>query len=486
MNYRMMARINALILAGEAIFMIPPLVLALVDGVYVTFRAFLIGILTILAVAGGLAILSRGAKKGFYAKEGMICVGVSWLLMSLLGCLPFCISGEIPHFVDALFEMVSGFTTTGATIVKDVEALSRAVLYWRSFSHWVGGMGVLVFLLAIIPLGGQNKGFTMHLMRAESPGPDVGKLVPKIRQTAAVLYLTYIALTLLNFLFLLLGGMPTFDAICTAFGTAGTGGFGIKNDSMASYSPYLQGVTTVFMLLFGVNFSCFYLLLLRKVRAVLRDEELRLYLGVVLASTLMIAANLYRTCAQFSNSFGSALHHAVFQVSSFITTTGFSTASYNDWPAFSQAILLALMVIGACAGSTAGGIKCARVLLLCKGLKRNLTQMVRPREVRLIRVSGKTVDEKVMANTNAYLSAYVVILIASTVVVSLDGLSFLANFSAVLSCFNNIGPGFAEAAANFSCFGTLSKSVMIFDMLAGRLEIFPILVMLSPGVWRRH
>ena len=480
----MMGRINALILAAEAVFMIPPLVLALVDGVYGTFRGFLYGILILLAVSGVLFLLSRGAQKGFYAREGLICVGVCWVIMSLLGCLPFWLSGEIPHYVDALFEMVSGFTTTGATIVGDVEALSRATLYWRSFSHWVGGMGVLVFLLAVIPVGGQNKGFTMHLMRAESPGPDVGKLVPKMRQTAAVLYLTYVALTLLNFVFLLFGGMPVFDAVCTAFGTAGTGGFGIKNDSMASYSPYLQGVCTVFMLLFGVNFSCYYLLLLRKVRSVLRDEELRLYLGVVATSTLLIAVNLWRSVAQFAGSFGTALHHAAFQVSSIITTTGFSTASINDWPAFSQAILLGLMVIGACAGSTGGGIKCARVLLLCKGLHRNLAQLIRPREVRLIRVSGKTVDEKVMANTNAYLCAYVVILLVSTVVVSLDGLSFLANFSAVLSCFNNIGPGFAEAASNFSCFGPLSKVVLILDMLAGRLEIFPILVLLSPSVWR--
>ncbi|MBE6553163.1 MAG: TrkH family potassium uptake protein [Ruminococcaceae bacterium] len=484
MNYKMMSRFLSQILAVEAVFMIPSLAIGFYDRTYSVVKAFLISILLMLAVAGLFALYGRRAPRGFFAKEGLFCVGISWILMSLFGCLPFCLSGEIPHFVDALFEIVSGFTTTGASVVSDIEALSRATLYWRSFSHWVGGMGVLVFLLALIPAGGKSEGFTMHLLRAESPGPNVGKLVPKMRQTAAVLYVTYLALTLLNLVFLLIGDMPFFEALCTAFGTAGTGGFGIKNDSMASCSPYLQNVTTVFMLLFGINFGCYYLLLLRRVADVFGDEELRLYVGIVVSSVLLISLNI----RGLYDTIWDALRHAAFQVSSIITTTGFSTTDFDLWPSFSKGILLTLMMIGACAGSTGGGIKCARILLLIKGVKRNIAQVLNPRRVEVIRMNGRTVDERISAGTNAYLCAYALILVVSFLLLSADGFSVMTNFSAVLACFNNIGPGFEAVgpACNFSLYSVFSKLVLIVDMLAGRLEIFPILVLFSARTWKSN
>ena len=478
-----MGRFLSLILAVEAAFMLPSVVISVVDGTHQTTKAFLISMLLILAISAVLFLISRRAPKIFFAKEGLFCVGLSWIVMSLLGCLPFCLSGEIPRYIDALFEMVSGFTTTGATIVPDVEKLSRAVHYWRAFSHWLGGMGVLVFLLAIVPAGGKNQGFTMHLLRAESPGPTVGKLVPKMRQTTAVLYITYLVLTALNVIFLLFGGLDFFEAICTAFGTAGTGGFGLYNDSIAHFSPYVQNVCTVFMLLFGVNFGCYYLILLRRFRTVVKDEELRLYFGVVLGSILLITLNI----RGLYGSIGESLRHAAFQVSSIITTTGFATVDFDLWPAFSKGILLVLMMIGACAGSTGGGIKVARVLLLFKGVRRNLSQMLRPRRVQVIRVNESAVDERVMANTNAYLAAYMLIVFISFLLISIDNLSITTNFSAVLACFNNIGPGFEAVGptCNFSQFSILSKIVLIFDMLAGRLEIFPMIALFSISTWKR-
>ena len=360
--------------------------------------------------------------------------------------------------------------------------MAKGLLYWRSFTHWVGGMGVLVFLLAIAPTKGSEQGFTMHLLRAESPGPSVGKLVPKMRKTAGILYLLYIILTAVDFVLLLLGNMPVLDALCTAFGTAGTGGFGIKNDSIASFSPYIQNVTTVFMLLFGVNFSCYYLLTLRQVKSVFKDEELRLYIGIVLGSIALIVWNLWG----YYPSFGETLRHAAFQVSSVITTTGYATTDFDLWPSFSKTILLCLMVVGACAGSTGGGIKVARVLLLFKSLRRNTAQMLHPRKIQVIRNNDAVVSERVVANTNAYLSAYVVILFVSFMLISLDGFSVGTNFSAVLSCLNNIGPGveLVGPTCNFGIFGAFSKIVLILDMLLGRLEIFPILVLFSYQTWK--
>lgn len=483
MNFKMISRIYAMILFIEALFMIPAVGIGLGYGEHTAVISFLVSMAAILAVAGIFALISKNAEKTFRAKEGLVCVGTSWILMSLLGCLPFFLSREIPSYMDALFEIVSGFTTTGASILSDVEALSRCMLYWRSFSHWVGGMGVLVFLLALVPVSGKNQGFTMHLLRAESPGPDVGKLVPKMRQTAMVLYMTYVALTFFDFLFLIFGEMPLFDAVCTAFGTAGTGGFGIKNDSIASYSPYVQNVCTVFMLLFGINFSCFYLLILRQFRAVFKDEELRLYLGVVAVSIILITLNI----ADLYGSVWESLRYSSFQVASIITTTGFATVNFDLWPSFSKGILMVLMLIGACAGSTGGGIKCARILLLLKGVRRNISQIMRPQKVQVIRVNGKPVDERILSNTNSYLAIYVTIIVVSFLVLGLDNFSMTANFSATMACFNNIGPGFDAVgpSCNFAAFSPFSKLILIVDMLAGRLEIFPILILLSPKTWKR-
>lgn len=486
MNYKMMCRFFSLICLAETVFFIPALGISIFDGSSGAVLGFSVaaGISLVLYVV--LKYLSRATVGVLYAKEGFVCVASAWILMSLIGALPFVISGAIPNFVDALFEIVSGFTTTGASILSDVESLPRGILYWRSFSHWVGGMGVLVFLLMLVP-GGKNEGFTMHLFRAESPGPEVGKLVPKMRQTATVLYSTYIILTLLNFLFLLFGDMNVFEAVCTALGTAGTGGFGIKNDSLASYSPYIQNVTTVFMLLFGVNFSCYYLLILRQFKSVLRDEELRLYVGIVITSIVLITVNVF-TAGNYE-TVGEALRHSAFQVASIISTTGYSTTNFDLWPAFSKAILLILMVTGACAGSTCGGMKCARILLIFKNLRRNIHNLLHPHRVQVVRINDKSVDEKVLTNTSGYLAAYVIILSISFLLISLfDNFSIGTNFSAIMACFNNIGPGFEGVGPmmNFGSYTMVSKIVLIFDMLAGRLEIFPLLLLFSSSVWKRN
>lgn len=481
----MVGKLLSRILLVEAVFMIPSVGIGIYDKDIKTVYAFLISIGIILVISAILYLVCRhSVRKGFYAREGMVCVSISWIVMSLLGCLPFTISGSIPNYVDALFEIVSGFTTTGASIVPEVERLSRGILYWRSFSHWLGGMGVLVFILAISSLDKRSSGYTMHLLRAESPGPNVNKLVPRMKQTAKILYLLYIALTILNIFFLLIGGMPLFDSLCTAFGTAGTGGFGIKNDSIAGYSPYLQNVCTVFMLLFGVNFSCYYLLLIKEFKNVWKDEELRMYIGIIISSILLIAWNVRDMYA----GIGETLRHAAFQVASIITTTGFATTDFDLWPSFSKGLLLCLMVIGACAGSTGGGMKCGRVLLLLKTLRRNLRQVLNPQRVVVVRNNGQMVNEKILENTNAYLAAYVVIIIVSFLIISLDGFSVTTNLSAVLACFNNIGPGLEAVGPtqNFGAFSLFSKGVLILDMLAGRLEIFPVLILASRSTWKHR
>ena len=482
MNMKMMGRFIALIVAIEAAFMVPALAISLGYGEWPGVQAFAVTMGIMLALSGGLYLLCRRAGRLFGAREGLVCVALSWIVMSLLGALPFVLSGQVAHYIDALFEIVSGFTTTGSSVIADVEGLYRGLLYWRSFSHWVGGMGVLVFLLAVLP-GSQDSGFTMHLLRAESPGPDVGKLVPKMRQTALILYCIYIVLTVINVIFLLAGGMPWLDALCTAFGTAGTGGFGIYNDSMGSVSPYIQNVTTVFMFLFGINFSCYYLLLLGNLKSVCKDEELRLYVGLAVACVI----GLVLTIRPLYGTLEETIRHAAFQVSSVMTTTGFSTTDFDLWPSVSKGILLLLMIVGACAGSTGGGLKCIRVLLLFKALRRNIRQILNPRKVLVVRSNGKVVDEKVLANTNAYLAAYVIIIVVSTLILSLDGFSFETNLSAVLATFNNIGPGLAAVGpmCNFAGYSALSKLTMILGMLAGRLEIFPILVLFSRSTWTR-
>lgn len=479
-----MGRFIGKMLIVEAVFMLPALLISLFAGERSSVWAFLISMMGIALVAAFLLFICKGSKNKFFAREGLVCVGLSWAIMSVLGCLPFYLSGAIPHFVDAFFEIVSGFTTTGASILPEVESLPKGILYWRSFSHWLGGMGVLVFLLAITSAGGGDNGFTMHLLRAESPGPNVGKLVPKMRKTARILYELYILLTVINVIFLLAGGMPLFESVCTAFGTAGTGGFGIKNDSMAGYSPYIQNVCTVFMMLFGVNFTCYYLLLLKQFKAVFKDEELRMYLGVAAGSVLLIVWNL----KDFYPTLSETFRHAAFQVASVMTTTGFATTDFDLWPTFSKAILFSLMVIGASAGSTGGGFKCGRALLVIKSLRRSVRQVIHPEKVQVVRSNGHPVDEKILQNTNAYLAAYVIIILLSFILISIDGFSITTNLSAVMACFNNIGPGFEAVgpSCSFSGFSSFSKIVLILDMLAGRLEIFPILILFSRTTWKRR
>ena len=481
MNFKMMGRFVSLILLVEAVFMLPALILGLCFGEWMAVQGFTVAILAAALLSLLLRRLCKGAPSAFYAKEGLVCVGFSWIVLSLFGCLPFWISREIPSFVDAFFEIVSGFTTTGASIVPEVESLSRSILYWRCFSNWLGGMGVLVFLLAFT--GEKGSGFTMHLLRAESPGPNVGKLVPKMRKTASILYLIYVGLTLINIIFLLCGGMDLFESVCHAFATAGTGGFGVRNDSFGSYSPYLQVVTTVFMILFGINFSCFYLLLLRQFKGVFRDEELRLYLGVIVVAILIITLNI----RSLYGSWGETIRHAAFQVGSIISSTGFATTDFDLWPSLSKTVLLCLMIIGACAGSTGGGLKVARLLLIFKSLQRNVRQTLNPRKVQAVRNNDQVVTQKVLDNTHAYLAAYVIILFVSFMLVSMDNQSVTTNFTAVLTCFNNIGPGLEAVgpASNFASYGVVSKLVLCLDMLLGRLEIFPILVLFSRSTWRR-
>lgn len=484
MNYKMMGRFIGKILIVEAVFLVPAMLISLWEREFTAVWAFMWSLAAIMAVSGLLLLLSRGSQNKFYAKEGLVCVGVSWLFMSLLGCLPFFLSGVIPNYVDAFFEIVSGFTTTGASILPSVEGLPKGILYWRSFSHWLGGMGVLVFLLAISSMGGSDNGYTMHLLRAESPGPNVGKLVPKMRKTARILYLIYILLTILDIIFLLFGGMSLFEAACTAFGTVGTGGFGVRNDSMASYSPYIQNVCTIFMTLCGVNFTCFYLLLIRQFKAVFRDEELRLYLGIMAGSILLITLNL----KGFYDTLGETLRHAAFQVATIMTTTGYATTDYELWPGFSKAILLCLMIIGASAGSTGGGFKCGRALLVIKSMLRSVRKIIHPQKVQVVRVNGQPISEKVLQNTNAYLAAYAIMTVGSFLLISVDGFSITTNFSAVLACFNNIGPGFEAVGptCNYAAYSIFSKLVLSLDMLAGRLEIFPVLVIFSRTTWEHR
>ncbi len=485
MNFKMIGRLLAQIIVIEAVFMLPALGISIYHGETQVIYAFLQTFLAIAIVAGILLALCRKKiARPFGAREGMVCVSVAWILMSLLGCLPFYLSGAISSYIDAFFEIVSGFTTTGASILADVESFPRGLLYWRSFSHWLGGMGVLVFLLAISPSDGKGAGFTMHLLRAESPGPDVGKLVPKMKRTAMILYLIYVVLTVIDIILLIAGGMTVLEAFCTAFGTAGTGGFGVRNDSMASFSPYLQNVTTVFMFLFGINFSCYYLLLLRQFKSVFKDEELRLYLGIAICSTALIVANTFKIYPTFEET----LRHAAFQVSSIITTTGYTTVDYDTWPTFSKSILLMLMIVGASAGSTGGGLKVGRLLLLLKSLRRNIRKILNPQKVMVVRNNNKPVDENVLDNANAYLAAYMLIIVICMLVIALDGLSIETNLSAVLACFNNIGPGMDAVgpSLNFSSYGPLSTIVLSIAMLAGRLEIFPMLILLSRSTWKRR
>ena len=415
----------------------------------------------------------------FYLKEGCVATALSWILMSVFGALPFCLSGEIPFFIDALFETVSGFTTTGSSILSDIEALSHCSLFWRSFTHWIGGMGILVFLLAIIPL---SEGSHMNLMRAESPGPSVGKLVPKLRQTARLLYLIYVGMTIVQIILLLAGNMPLFDSLTITFGTAGTGDFAIKNESMISYSPYLQWVTTIFMILFGVNFNAYYFLLFRRIGKALRMEEVRCYIIIIVAATAIIAVNTYNTALGAAGT----IRHAAFQVASIITTTGYATTDFNLWPEASKTVLVLLMFIGACAGSTGGGMKVSRLVVLVKSIFRELRSYLHPNIVRKVKLDGKPVDSGTISAIHVYFFTLIILFALSLFAVSFDGHDFTTNFTAVATTINNVGPGLGMVGPveNFGFFSPFSKIILTFDMLAGRLELFPLLLLFHPSIWR--
>lgn len=427
-------------------------------------------------------ILSRQKLKNkvMYAREGFVAVALCWIILSIFGAMPFVISGEVPSFIDALFEVVSGFTTTGSSILADVEAMSKSLLFWRSFTHWIGGMGVLVLVMAILPLA---EGNNMYLMKAESPGPSVGKLVPKVKRTALLLYGMYVALSVLQMFFLLIGGMPLFDALVTMFGTAGTGGFGIKSDSIGGYSMYLQGVVTIFMILFGINFNCYYLIYRRKFKAAASMTEVRAYLAIILASIIMITFNI---SGMFPSVF-EAFHHAAFQVGSIITTTGYATTDFDLWPSFSKTILIWLMFIGACAGSTGGGIKVSRLVVLFKSILKELDVIVHPHHVRKLKMDGRIIEHSVVRSINVFLASYLIIFTLSVLAISIDNFDFTTNFTAVAATLNNIGPGLAGVGPtqSFGMFSDFSKLVLTFDMLVGRLELFPLLILFARNTWRK-
>ena len=469
------------ILLTEAALLMLPTAVAAVYGEAVL--PFLIPALLLAVI--GLALGLRSPKRSsLYARDGFAVVALAWVLMSVFGALPFVISGDIPHFVDAFFETVSGFTTTGASILTEIEPLGRGVLFWRSFTHWVGGMGVLVFVMAILPMSAGD-GHGMHLMRAEVPGPSVGKLVSRMGDTAKILYGIYLAMTVMEIVLLLLGGMPLFDACIHAFGTAGTGGFSSRNISVGAYdSAYFDVVIGVFMLLFGVNFNLYYFLLIKRFRDVFRSEELRAYLLIVGAAVAAIAADI----VHIYGTVGRSLRYAFFQVASIITTTGFATADFNAWPEFSRAILVILMFVGACAGSTGGGVKVARVVILCKTSLGDMRKMLHPNAVTTVRFEGKPLTDRTIRSVHLFLTVYILIFTASVLLLSLERFDLVTTFTAVAACINNIGPGLEVVGpmGNYAQFSPAAKLLLSFDMLVGRLEIFPMLLLFAPSIWKRR
>ncbi len=474
MNRKMITYVLGRLLLCEAALLILPLVVALIYGDN-TITGFLIAMGSLVA-CGLFLSLFKPKDKTIYARDGLVIVALSWIFMSLFGALPFYITGEIPRYIDALFETVSGFTTTGSSILLDVEAMSKSLLFWRSFTHWIGGMGVLVFVMAILPLAGG--GGNLHLMRAESPGPSVGKLVPKSNQTARILYLIYIALTLLCTIFLLFGGMDLYESLVHAFGTAGTGGFGILNTSIGGYSTYCQIVITIFMTLFGINFNFYFLLLFKKFKDALKSTEVWTYLGIMAVSIGIIAYNIKE---QF-DTIGQAVQHSAFQVSSVMTTTGYSTADFNQWPNLSKMILIAVMCIGACAGSTGGGFKVSRLMLLIKNAGKEIRAIAHPRSVKVIKFDGNAVAGETLRSTIAFFTIYIFAFCISILIVSADKTDIVSNITGVIATMNNIGPGLniCGPTGNYSTFSDLSKTVFIIDMLLGRLEFFPLICLVIP------
>lgn len=463
----------------ESGFLLFPCLVALIYGESEGFVFLVCAAVT--AAAGCIFCMKKPDNTAIFAKEGFIIVALSWIILSIIGAVPLCASGAIPSYVDALFEIVSGFTTTGASIIRDVEAMPHCILFWRSFSHWIGGMGVLVFMLAVVPMTG---GYNMYLMRAESPGPSVGKLVPRLRQTAKILYIMYFALTMVELALLLAGGMSVFDSVCTALGTAGTGGFGIKADGIDGYSYYIQVIVTVFMFLFGVNFTFYYLIVNKKWRDALKMEEVRVYTAIFVAAVVLITLNLVLS---YGGNFWVSLNDAAFSVSSVMTTTGFSTADFSMWPTFSKTLLVILMFGGACAGSTAGGIKISRIILYAKQAKIEIVQSIHSRSVNSVKIEGKPARSKILQGANAFLMVYIMLFILSLMIICIDDFGFTTTFTAVTATINNIGPGLEMVgpAGNYADFSVLSKIVLIFDMLLGRLEIFPLILMFAPVTWKK-
>ena len=490
MNYRMILSVLGMVLVLLGGFLLLPCVVALIYG-----EGDFLALITTAAgsaAVGFLMYLLRPKKERqlMHAREGFVMVALSWILISLVGALPFYINGAIPSYLDAVFETVSGFTTTGASILSNVEAMPHGLLLWRSFTHWIGGMGVLVFMLAVVPMSGES----IYLLRAESPGPSVSKMVPKMRTSAAITYGIYIAMTLLLILLYQAGrlfgwgNISLYDSVCLAFGTAGTGGFAIKCDGLASYSMYEQALTTVFMILFGVNFSIYFFLLCKKFKLAWENSELKCYIAIILTAITLITVNLMTTGGYFQKT-GDAIHHVAFSVGSIITTTGYGTVDFAQWPEFSRVILVILMIVGACAGSTGGGMKVSRVLILFKNQARELRRMIHPHAVEIITMDKKKVDKSAITGTGAFLSVYFIIMILSIAIISLDNFGTETTVTAVVATLNNIGPGTSAVVGpfgSFASFSPLSKVIMIFDMLCGRLELFPMLLLLRPATWRKH
>lgn len=481
MNFSIVRFIIGWVLEFEGIFLLLP---ALVGALYREGRASLsfLAIAVLCLVCGFFLRKKRPKQTDLYTREGFASVALSWTAMSVFGALPFLLTGEIPSFIDALFEIASGFTTTGASILTEVESLSHASLFWRSFSHWIGGMGVFVFIMAILPLMGG--GTSMNLMRAESPGPSVGKLVPRVKDTAKILYEIYIGLTLIGAVVLCVCGLNLFDSLTTIFGTVGTGGFGTYNDSVASFTPLVQNMITLFMILSGINYSAYFCLLRRQVKEALSIEEVRLYLLIIFGSVAAITWNIHKMYPSLSES----IRHAFFQVGSIITTTGFSSTDFDAWPQFSKTILVLLMFVGACAGSTGGGIKISRILILVKSIRKELSIMIHPRLVKKIKMDGHVLPHEMLRSLNVFIAVYFLLFFGSMLAIGIDNFDLTTNFTAVLATLNNIGPGLEMVGPtqNFSIFSPFSKCVLIFDMLAGRLELFPMLILLNPSCWKKY
>lgn len=477
MNKRIVLNMLGKMLLTESALLILPLICSLVYKETAAI-SILITIGIALLIGLPLCIFCKPKSNVFFAKEGLVIVALSWVLLSLIGCLPFYLSREIPSFADAFFETVSGFTTTGSTILNDIESMSKSLLFWRSFTHWIGGMGVLVFIMAILPTSNDR---SMHIARAEMPGPIIGKLVPKLKDTAKLLYLIYIVLTILEIILLLFGDMSLFESLIHSFGTAGTGGFSSKADSIGGYSPYIQWVISIFMFIFGINFNIFYLFLIRKFKSAFKSEELWYYFGIVAVAILIIAANIY----PLYNNLSDALRHSAFQVTSISSTTGYSTADFDLWPSLSKAILLCLMLIGACAGSTAGGLKVSRLILVLKSARANFKKVIHPRSINSVKLDGKSVEDDIVCGTINYLSIYILCFFMIFLIVSFSPFDLETNISATAACFNNVGPGFAAVGpmANFAAYSGFQKIILSIAMLLGRLEIYPMLLILTPSTW---